>query len=52
MWNAEKGLVTLGRIPECAEVSSLDFEFDKSCLSIANYFIVIAQNKSWKSDLR
>ena len=39
--HAEVGLVTLGKIPVCAELSSLDFGVGESRSSIANYCIVI-----------
>ena len=39
--HAEVGLVTHGKIPICAELSSLDFRVGESRSSIANYCIVI-----------
>ena len=43
----ERGLVTLCRIPVCAEVSSHDFGFDKSRLSVTYYFMVTSLTQSW-----
>ena len=39
--------VTLCRIPVCAEVSSHDFGFDKSRLSVTYYFMVTSLTQSW-----